>query len=116
VNMVLNAFCFPESTFAALEKKGIIMPVPKHPEKPEEIYKQMISMDKFDTTEKTKDIKVPSLVVHGGMDIMVEPIKGRAIGNSIPNCRYIELPGEGHTIAPELYADALKKHLSDHKM
>ena len=116
VNMVLNAFCFPESTFETLEKKGIIMPVPKHPEKPEEVFKQMISMDKFDTTEKTKDIKVPSLVIHGGMDIMVEPIKGRAIGNSIPNCRYIELPGEGHTIAPELYADALRKHLSDNKM
>ena len=116
VNMVLNAFCFPETTFEVLEKKGIIMPVPKHPEKPEEVFKQMISMDKFDTTEKTKDIKVPSLVIHGGKDIMVEPIKGRAIGNSIPNCRYIELPGEGHTIAPELYADALRKHLSDNKM
>ena len=116
VNLLLNSFCFPESTFAALEKKGIIMPVPKHPEDPKEVYKQMISMDKFDTTEKTKDIKAPSLVVHGGMDIMVEPIKGRAIGQSIPDCRYIELPGEGHTIAPELYIDALKRHLETHKM
>lgn len=116
VNMVLNSFCFPESTFASLEKKGIIMPVPKHPEKPEEVLKQMMSMDKFDTTEKTKDITAPTLVVHGGMDIMVEPIKGRALGSSIPNCTYIELPGEGHTIAPELYADALKNHLGKNRM
>lgn len=116
VNLLLNSFCFPESTFASYANKGMVMPVPKHPEKPEEVYKQMVSMDKFDSTEKTKDIKVPSLVVHGGMDIMVEPIKGRAIGQSIPNCRYVELPGQGHTIPPELYADVLRQHLSDHKM
>ena len=116
VNILLNSFCFPESTFASLEKKGMIMPVPKHPEKAEEVYKQMISMDKFDTTEKTKDIKTPTLVVHGGMDIMVEPKKGRAMGASIPGCKYIELPGEGHTIAPELYIEPLKQLLSEHKM
>ncbi len=116
VSILFNSFCFPESTFEKLEKKGVIMPVPKHPEKPEEVLKQILSMDKFDTTEKTQNIKLPTLVVHGGMDIMVEPIKGRAIGQSIPNCRYIELPGEGHTIAPELYADALRKLISDNKM
>ena len=47
---------------------------------------------------------------------MVEPIKGRAIGESIPNCRYVEIPGEGHTIAPELYIDDLKRHLKENKM
>ena len=116
VNMFLNAFCFPESTFEAFAKKGIVMPVPKHPEDPAEVYKQMISMDNFDSTERTKDITAPSLVIHGGMDIMVEPLKGRAIGNSIPNCKYIELPGEGHTINPSLYAEYLKKHLRDNAM
>ncbi|AGI47351.1 putative hydrolases or acyltransferases (alpha/beta hydrolase superfamily) [Thermoplasmatales archaeon BRNA1] len=116
VNLLLNSFCFPESAFAAYAKKGTIMPVPRHPEDPREVYKQMTSMDNFDTTERTKDITAPSLVIHGGMDIMVEPLKGRAIGNSIPKCTYIELPGEGHTIAPELYIDALKKHLRDNRM
>jgi pimeloyl-ACP methyl ester carboxylesterase len=116
VNVMLNSFCFPETTFAALEKKGIIMPVPKHPEDPKEVLKQMLSMDKFDTTEKTKDIKAPTLVVHGGVDIMVEPIKGRAISQSIPDCKYIELPGEGHIIAAELYAETLRDHLAAHKM
>ena len=92
------------------------MPVPRHPEDPKEVYKQMISMDNFDTTERTKDITAPSLVIHGGMDIMVEPIKGRAIGDSIPNCRYIEIPGEGHTIAPEVYIEYLREHLKSNKM
>jgi pimeloyl-ACP methyl ester carboxylesterase len=116
VNLILNSFCFPETTFANFARQGKFMPVPKHPEKPDEVLKQMMSMDKFDTTEKTKDIKVPTLVVHGGMDIMVEPLKGRAIGKSIPNCTYVEIPGEGHTIAPELYIDNLKRHLADNKM
>jgi len=116
VNILFNSFCFPESTFEAFAKKGTIMPIPRHPEKPEELLKQMMSMDKFDTTDKTQNIKAPTLVVHGGMDIMVEPLKGRAIAKSIPDCRYIEIPGEGHTISPDLYVDALKKHLSDNKM
>ncbi len=116
VNVVLNSFCFPESAFAELAKKDMVMPVPKHPEDPKEVLKQMLSMDHFDTTEKTKDIKVPTLVVHGGMDIMVEPLKGRAIGTSIPGCTYVELPGQGHTIAPDLYIEPLRKHLALHKM
>ncbi len=116
VNILLNAFCFPESAFSALAKKGVTMPVPRHPEDPAEVYKQMISMDNFDSTERTKDITAPSLVIHGGMDIMVEPLKGRAIGNSIPGCRYVEIPGEGHTIAPEVYIEYLKEHLKENKM
>ncbi len=116
VNILLNSFCFPESAFAAYAKKGTVMPIPRRPEDPKEVYKQMISMDNFDTTEKTKDIKAPSLVIHGAMDIMVEPIKGRAIGNSIPNCRYIEIPGEGHTIAAEVYIDYLREHLKTNRM
>ncbi len=116
VNMVLNAFCFPESVFDDLAKKEMIMPVPKHPEDPNEVLKQMMSMNHFDTTDKTKNITVPTLVVHGGMDIMVEPLKGRALGQSIPGCKYLELPGQGHTIAPDLYIDQLKKHLAENKM
>ncbi|MBO5547960.1 MAG: alpha/beta hydrolase [Candidatus Methanomethylophilaceae archaeon] len=116
VNIVLNSFCFPESKFDALAKKDMVMPIPKHPEKASEVLKQMVSMNNFDSTDRTKDITTPTLVVHGALDIMVEPLKGRAVGNSIPGCRYMEVPGEGHTIAPELYVDALKSLLSEHKM
>jgi pimeloyl-ACP methyl ester carboxylesterase len=116
MNILLNSFCFPESAFAELGEKGMIMPVPKHPENPAEVHKQMIAMDNFDSTEKTKDIKAPTLVVHGAMDIMVEPLKGRAVGSSIPGCTYIEIPGVGHTIAPDLYIEEFKKLLQNHKM
>ncbi len=116
VNVMFNAFCFPETAFNKLAEEGKIMPIPKHPEDPKEVLKQMVSMNNFDTRGRTKDISVPTLVVHGGADIMVEPKLGRYVGNTIPGCRYIEVDGEGHTIAPDLYIDALKELLAQHKM
>lgn len=115
VNVCFNSFCLPETKFTEVENASMRMPIPKHPENPVMVLKQMKSMDTFDTTEKTKDIKVPTLVVHGSVDIMVEPIKGRAMGSSIPGCKYVEIPGQGHTIPPELYIEDLKKLLSENK-
>jgi len=116
MNVTFNAFCLPESAFEKMAKNGISVPIPKHPEDPAEIIKQIRSMDDFDSTEHTKDIKVPTLVVHGAADIMVEPKKGRAIGQAIEGCTYIEIPDMGHTIPPEYYIEPLKKLLAEHKM
>ena len=116
VNMVLNSFCYPETTYTELVKQGKTMPVPKRPEDPKEVLKQMLSMNNFDTTERAKEIKAPSLVIHGGADIMVEPILGRHIGHTIPDCTYMEVEGEGHILVPEKYIDAVREHLAKYRM
>ena len=115
VNVVLNSFCFPEATFEYLEKQDIIMPVPKHPEDPAQIYAQMMSTVNYDTTGMAKDITAPTMVIHGGEDIMVEPKKGRAMAESI-GAEYFEIPGEGHTITPERHVGILRKHFEKNRM
>jgi pimeloyl-ACP methyl ester carboxylesterase len=50
-------------------------------------------------------IKAPTLVVHGGEDMMIPVENGRMIAERIPGAQLLELPGTGHlypTEAPEV--------------
>ncbi|MBE6513922.1 MAG: alpha/beta hydrolase [Thermoplasmata archaeon] len=116
IHIVITSFCFPETFFAGLAEKGMDVPTPKRFEDPTKLLEQMKAMDTFDIGDRIDEIKVPTLVVHGAEDIMVEPKKAHAVRDAIKGSVYLEIPGVGHTIDPSLYADALKKLISDNRM
>ncbi len=60
-----------------------------------------------------KTIKIPSLVIHGGDDPLVQPVCGRDVAEHITGSQYIEIDGMGHDLSPSL-CDHLADLLLDH--
>ncbi|MCW3818819.1 alpha/beta fold hydrolase [Micromonospora sp. DR5-3] len=47
---------------------------------------------------RLRDLRVPTLVLHGEQDPLIRPAAGRRIAETVPNARYVELPGIGHDL------------------
>lgn len=70
-------------------------------------------MDDGDRRKRLKQVRVPSLVIHGSDDPLVPVEGGRDTAAHIPGARLLELPGMGHDLPLELVetiADALAEH------
>lgn len=102
--VAVNAFCFPESMFRRFEDQGRPFPTPDDLESPEGLLWQLEAVGGRDTTDLAPRIAVPTLVVHGSEDIMVEPCEGRMVAGAIPGSRFLEVLGAGHNILFDLYA------------
>ena len=110
-SLVLNAFCFGESTFTSKEKKGSKLKLP--PSMPiDGIADQMRVVDTYDGRSTIKDIPFPALVIHGTEDVMVPPWIGERIAENIKGSKYIEIPGVGHIVPPSTYVNFFKEHMN----
>lgn len=70
-------------------------------------------MDDGDRRKRLKQVRVPSLVIHGIDDPLVPVEGGRDTAAHIPGAKLLELPGMGHDLPLELVetiADALADH------
>lgn len=66
-----------------------------------------------DRTERLAQITVPSLVIHGLQDALIQPDGGRATAAAIPGAELIELTDMGHDLPVHLLpliADAIEKN------
>jgi pimeloyl-ACP methyl ester carboxylesterase len=57
-----------------------------------------------------RELKVPTLVVHGADDPLVPPENGKRVAAAVPGARYLEFPGAGHNLPPNTWgavADAI---------
>ena len=54
------------------------------------------------TRDQVKTISVPTLVVHGGGDLLIPPARGREIADFIPGATFKLIDGMGHDIPPGL--------------
>jgi pimeloyl-ACP methyl ester carboxylesterase len=57
-----------------------------------------------------RNVRVPTLVVHGVDDPLIPLENGRRVAAAVPGCRLIELEGMGHNIPPQYWgpvADAI---------
>lgn len=52
--------------------------------------------DRFDTLQKTRDIRVPTLVVHGDADDVIPFWMGHQVARSIAGARLLRVPGGHH--------------------
>jgi len=58
-----------------------------------------------DRTPGLADVKVPTLVIHGESDPLVDPSGGRATADAIPGATLWTIPGMGHDLPPELFGE-----------
>jgi pimeloyl-ACP methyl ester carboxylesterase len=55
-----------------------------------------------DRTPDLRALSVPTVVVHGAEDPLIGVSGGRAVAAAIRDARYVEVPGMGHDLPPEL--------------
>ncbi len=68
-------------------------------------------------SRRLRDIRVPTLVVHGAADRMVPPIHGRHTARCIPGARLEIIPGMGHDLPTQLHerlAALVAEHAQPH--
>lgn len=59
-------------------------------------------MTQHDRTRALGGVRVPTLVIHGGADPMVDPSGGRATAAAVPGAHLMVVPGMAHEIPVEL--------------
>jgi pimeloyl-ACP methyl ester carboxylesterase len=57
--------------------------------------------------ERLKDLRVPTLVIHGGDDVLVPVENGRLVAEAVPGARYIEIDGMGHALPKRVWPPVL---------
>lgn len=62
-----------------------------------------------DRTAKLRALSLPTLVIHGLADSMVDPSGGRATAAAIPGATLVEIEGMGHNLPPGLW-----ERIADH--
>jgi pimeloyl-ACP methyl ester carboxylesterase len=55
-----------------------------------------------DRTQSLHDVRVPTLVIHGADDPLVNPSGGQATADAVPGAKLMIVPGMGHDLPPEL--------------
>jgi pimeloyl-ACP methyl ester carboxylesterase len=53
-------------------------------------------MSDSDRADALRGVTVPTLVMHGGRDTLIDPSGGRRTAELIPGARYVEIEGMGH--------------------
>ncbi len=62
-----------------------------------------------DRTEKLRSIKIPTLVIHGESDKMIDISGGRAVAAAIPGAELVTFEGMGHELPRPLWSEFAKK-------
>ncbi len=66
------------------------------------------------TSKPIDEIRAPTLVLHGGADVIVDPGNAALLAGRIPNARLEVFPDRGHLVMwqePEWFVDRLRKFL-----
>jgi pimeloyl-ACP methyl ester carboxylesterase len=58
---------------------------------------------------RLRELRVPTLVLHGEQDPLGRPAAGRRIAASVPDARYVELPGVGHDLPREIWPRVVRE-------
>jgi len=56
-----------------------------------------------DRADGLRALTVPTLVVHGDRDKLIDPSGGRRTADLIPGARYVEIEGMGHDYPPAVW-------------
>jgi pimeloyl-ACP methyl ester carboxylesterase len=67
-----------------------------HPQSPEDFRHQLDAFMTHDTYDRLSRITVPTLVVAGGVDVLIPPRYGRIVADRIPGAEFVVLPEEAH--------------------
>jgi class 3 adenylate cyclase/pimeloyl-ACP methyl ester carboxylesterase len=67
-----------------------------------DLQRQLDNIAGLDTTDRMRDITVPTLVLHGVGDAVTPAAAGRGIAESIPGAKFVELPTDDHFLLSAL--------------
>lgn len=62
-----------------------------------------------DRTPGLRCLRVPTLVIHGERDLLVDPSGGRATADAVPGASLWSVAGMGHDLPPELFGDLVER-------
>ena len=85
----------------------------QHPAPLPVLMAQLGAIMSHDTSERLGDVRVPTLVLHGTEDRLMEPLNGELIARLIPGARLELLEGSGHMFfweQPERSARLVREH------
>ena len=83
-------------------------------DQPPIVMKQLRAASRYDASARLGSIAgIPTLVLSATHDRIALPRFGRAIGNSIPGARFVEIPDAGHAV-PIQCAERVNALLADH--
>ncbi len=73
---------------------------------PEGVARQMhaVTRDGSRSAELTS-LEIPTLVIHGSRDTLINPSGGRQTADVIPGARYVEIEGMGHDYPPPVWRE-----------
>ncbi len=54
-------------------------------------------------TQALGEVTVPTLVIHGSADTLIDPSGGRRTAEAVPGARYVEIEGMGHDYPEQLW-------------
>jgi pimeloyl-ACP methyl ester carboxylesterase len=87
---------------------------PQHPEGQRRQWEALRSWDAYD---RLSEIRVPTLVLHGADDLLVDPANARLLASRIPGAELVLLEGAGHLYhseqaerADEIVLDFIRRH------
>jgi pimeloyl-ACP methyl ester carboxylesterase len=73
-------------------------------------------LDRPDVSDRLDEIDVPVLVVHGDEDLSIDPERGEAMADGLPDGRLVRVPEAGHSAnleRPTVVNDAIREFLDD---
>lgn len=77
---------------------------------PEAIPRQLMAiLHSGDRSEKLKELRVPTLVLHGEDDTLIPLAHGKHTAQVIPDARFFSFPGMAHNIPPDVRPRVLEK-------
>jgi pimeloyl-ACP methyl ester carboxylesterase len=56
-----------------------------------------------DRTDGLGSVRVPTLVIHGEEDPLIQPSGGEATANAVPGAKLVKIPGMGHDLPHQLW-------------
>ena len=72
---------------------------------PEGVARQMRAVARDGSrAEQLRELDVPTLVIHGSRDTLIDPSGGRRTAELVPGARYVEIEGMGHDYPPAVWA------------
>ncbi len=111
--LVLNCMLHTEDFFERMKEENKIIRLPDLKD-PKGLRYQLNAVNLSDITDDVSKISIPTLVIHGDKDIMVEQQEGIKVANKIPESELMIIEGEGHLIPADLYVPQMINFIKQH--
>jgi pimeloyl-ACP methyl ester carboxylesterase len=74
----------------------------KHPISKEAYTRQLIAIQDFNAYDRLRQIKVPTLILHGREDVLIPPENGSILADAIPKAKLVYFEKSAHVLAEEM--------------